>query len=695
VNDFPEILIADDSKSNRLSLAAALSDLNADLLIASNGMDTIRLATTHRPALIILDVDMPDMDGYQVANHLAGNGRTVNIPIIFMETNFARHKATLHGNSIWPPELIYKPVNYEQLNYRVATLLLLAEYRNSIATIRQFEDEMEDKTDEGIAGIDKHGRIRYCNPTMIKMLRTRYTEILGIGLESIFEKAYHDTDPQWQAHPVATALAVNKTVQVKKATLWTNDGGKVTTTFVAVPIKDHPVLQALLVFKDISRRSRADAQITSITTHDPLTGLANRFKFEEVLRGLIALYKAKTNVLISRKRAAPCAVLYVGIDHFSHINKGLGHNVGDKLLQGVAHRIRNCISDLDIVARLGGDEFTVALTHMFDVSHATTVAQNILKSLDEAFLIDGNEIFSSVSIGIATYPECADTTGDLLTNSSIAMQIAKDNGRHGIQYFTESLNQNYLEKIDREGEFREAVAKDLLELRFQPFISADEEHVLGHYMSLIWDNPDRTSVDATDIISGMENNQIQAKLTHHMLTDGVRKYNEFRLANLTDTNTALVIPFPAFQLMNTSFINNLRSVLAHNDLPAGQLILEINETRTDLNLKDFQVLAKQIAELGAKLALNLFSSPKTPLTHLFQIDLDILRIDLRDIDPVAENPRSVIFIRSITNMAHDLDIKVIIDGVSNDTEVDLLRAIGVDGLMGERFGMVNLSLIMT
>jgi EAL domain-containing protein (putative c-di-GMP-specific phosphodiesterase class I) len=147
--------------------------------------------------------------------------------------------------------------------------------------------------------------------------------------------------------------------------------------------------------------------------------------------------------------------------------------------------------------------------------------------------------------------------------------------------------------------------------------------------------------------------------------------------------------------MNPSFINNLRSVLAHNDLPAGQLILEINETRTDLNLKDFQVLAKKIAKLGAKLALNLFASPKTPLTHLFKIDLDILRIDLRDIDPIKQDPRSVIFIRSITNMAHDLDIKVIIDGVSNDTEVELLRSIGVDGLMGERFGMVNLSLIMT
>jgi diguanylate cyclase (GGDEF)-like protein len=691
----PEILIADDSKSNRLSLAAAAMSLNVDLLIASNGLDAIRQATTNQPALIILDVDMPDMDGYQVINQLSGNSRTANIPVILMETNFARHKATLHGSSVWPTDLVYKPINYEHLQVRISALLQLAEYRQSVDTIRQFEDEMHDKSDEGVTGIDHKGRIRYCNPAMVKMLRTRYSELLGNGLESIFEKAYHDTDPKWSQHPVATALAVNKTVQVKKATLWTNDGGKVTTTFVAVPIADHPVLKALLVFKDISRRSRADTQTTSITTHDPLTGLANRFKFEEVLRGLIDLYRAKTNVLISRKRSAPCAVLCIGLDHFSHINKGLGHNAGDKLLQGVAHRIKSCISDLDLAARLGGDEFTVALTHMFDAGDATTTAQKILKSLDEPFLIDGNEIFSSASIGIATYPECGDTTSELLTNSSIAMQTAKANGRHGIQFFTDSLNQNYLAKIEREGEFREAVAKDQLQIKFTPYVSHHNKQVLGHYMSLLWAHPERPRVDATEIISAMENNQIQSKLTYKMLSDGTRQYQRYRQTSQSNQATQLVIPFPAFQLMNPSFIGNLRAVLNDTALPPEQLTLEINETRTDLNLAEFQVLAKQLSNLGVKLALNLFSSPKTPLTHLFQLNLDLLRIDMQQFSEIEQDPRSAIFLRSLAAMARDLDIQIVVDGVDHESDAVLLQSLGINAVMGSLYGAINMSLNMS
>lgn len=111
----PEILIADDSQSNRLALAALTSDLQADILIATSGLEAITVATENKPALILLDADMPDMDGYQVINRLSGNGQTIDIQVILMETNFSPRKAELHGNSIWPTEILYKPINPERL----------------------------------------------------------------------------------------------------------------------------------------------------------------------------------------------------------------------------------------------------------------------------------------------------------------------------------------------------------------------------------------------------------------------------------------------------------------------------------------------------------------------------------------------------------------------------------------------------
>lgn len=684
MTDIPEILIADDSKSNRISLAASATVLDVDILIASSGLETIRLAIEHQPALVILDADMPDMDGYQVMNQLAGNGRTTNIPVILMETNFSSRKSSLHGSSVWPMELLYKPINHEQLRTKLTSLMQLNEYRNAITTIQEFEDEMGDQADEGVIGVDLQGRIRYCNPAMIKMLRTKYSELLGTGLETVFEKDFHETDPRWSEHTVATALRSGKTVQVKKATLWTNDGGKVTTTFVAVPINNHPVLAGLLVFKDISRRSRSDEQITSLTTHDPLTGLANRFKFEEVLSGLIDLYKAKTNVLVSRKRSAPCAVLYVGLDHFSHINKGLGHDAGDKLLQGVAHRLRNCITDLDLVARLGGDEFTVALTHMFDANDATKTAQKIQKQLDEPFLIDGNEIFTSASIGIATYPECGDSSSELLTNSNLAMQTAKQNGRHGILFFTDSLNENYLEKVEFEAEIRDALAKDQLQIFFQAYLSRQQE-ITGHYATLLWQHPERGLIDVTDTLQSIEQNQIQTKLTYKLLRDGCIQYKKLLERTVANLDLKLVIPFPAYHMINSNFLSNLKAALEDSQLSPSQLMLEINESKVDFNLHEFKDLARSIADLGVHLALNLFSTPKTPLTHLFQLDLDAIRIHLSALDELEESPKSTIFLKSITGMAHDLGIEVIVDGITTEKQASILQGLKIDKMMGEYF----------
>ncbi|MFT5210962.1 MAG: CheY-like chemotaxis protein [Flavobacterium sp.] len=214
--NIPEILIADDSQSNRLSLAAVTSALDVDVLIARSGLETLKIAADKIPALIILDVDMPDMDGYQVINQLSGNSRTNNIPVILMETNFASKKAGLHSNSVWPTELLYKPINPIQLQNKMSAIMKLNQIRRDVSTIQEFEDEMGDNANEGVVGIDSQGRIRYTNPSMIKLLHTRYSELLGTGLESLFETDFHDTDPKWKEHTVATALDAGKTVKSKK-----------------------------------------------------------------------------------------------------------------------------------------------------------------------------------------------------------------------------------------------------------------------------------------------------------------------------------------------------------------------------------------------------------------------------------------------------------------------------------------------
>ena len=262
------------------------------------------------------------------------------------------------------------------------------------------------------------------------------------------------------------------------------------------------------------------------------------------------------------------------------------------------------------------------------------------------------------------------------------MQIAKANGRHGIQFFTDSLNQNYLHKIEREGDFRDALAKDRLQVSFRPFVAAHDRTRLGYYMGLNWDHPELGLTDASETIAAMENNQIQTRLTYKLLHDGAAQYQQRVREEGKEGLYSLIIPFPAYQLLNSNFISNLKNALQTSGIAANNLILEINETRADFNLGEFRNLGVQIAALGVKLALNLFSSPKTPLTHLFQLDLDAIRISLQSLDSITENPRTAIFMKSITSMAHDLGIEVIVDGVSSSKEASLVKGLGVDALMG-------------
>jgi EAL domain-containing protein (putative c-di-GMP-specific phosphodiesterase class I) len=282
------------------------------------------------------------------------------------------------------------------------------------------------------------------------------------------------------------------------------------------------------------------------------------------------------------------------------------------------------------------------------------VAQKILRSFDEPFLIEGNEIYFSACIGIATYPECGDSAGDLLTNSSTAMQSAKIKGAGEVQFFTDSLNENYLDKISTESGLRDALAT-------------------------------KSMPDASDILDGLEQGQLQTRYTYKILKEGCRQFVDWQASCPSRGDLTLVIPFPGFHLIDTDFIGSLNSALTSSGIKPQHLVLEIAETKADFKLREFLPLADEIAALGVNLSLNLFALPRTPLTHLFQLNLNTIQIDIRAMDSISDNPKNAIFFKSIVGMAHDLGIEVIADGIATQKEAALTTSLGVDNLMGELF----------
>ena len=678
----PEILIVDDSNSNRVSLAASVMGLDVDIHIASSGAEAISMAREHIPAVILLDADMPDMDGYQVIDQLVIDARTNSIPVLLLETSFERKRRDLHDHKIWPADVIYKPVNPILLRKRLELLLSSHQFRLEVTRIAEFEKEMGDQVDEGMLGLDSAGTIHYASSAMLRLLHTTMSELIGVGLETLLEKSHHSTEPNWASHMVATTTADGRTVQVKKAILWTATGERMTTTFIAVPTPDSEKLSTLLVFKDISEKSSSDEKIAELSNHDPLTGLATRFKFEEALTGLIELYKAKDNVMLSKKRSAPCAVLFVGLDHFSYVNDGLGHDTGDRLLKAVAHRIQRCVDELDLVARLGGDEFTVALTHPFTAKDATNAAQRIQRSLDEPFLIDGHEIFTGASIGIATYPECGDDSRSLLTNGDRALQNAKRNGRHRIEFFTTELNRYYLQKIELECELRRALSEEHLFLHFRPIMEMSSNEVAGHEAILRWSHTEEDGIDAASLLKEIEQPHMITQINRWMFHHACYEYSEWIQCDPSRHRMSLTISLPAFHVVNVGLIDLLTASLSDSDLDPANLNLRITECDQDIHPAEFSQMVNKISNLGVRLSLSMASSARASISSLLAMDLDSIKIERSFTADVLDDPRSAIFVKGLIAMAHNLGMQVTADGVDSDRHESLLRSLACDHVQG-------------
>jgi diguanylate cyclase (GGDEF)-like protein len=650
------------------------AEMDADFTVAPSGQETLRLAAARQPTLILLDARMEDMDGYQVINQLAGQPETCHIPVILMETRFAASATDLHADAVWPAETIYKPIDPAHLLRCLDRLLAIQEMKRSVGGINEFESTMKVSEAEGMLGIDENGRIRYANPAMLKMLRTHYSALIGLSIETRLEQDAHDTQAHWRPYKIATTLAAGRSLQVKRAGVWRNDGTKMDTTFVAIPVQGHTELDAVMVFK--ARPPNVDDE-TSV--HDALTGLPHRFKFEEVMADLIELYRAKTNVLISRKRDAPCAVMSVGLDHFSYINTGLGYDVGDKLLKIVAHRITSSVSELDVVARLAGDEFTVGMTHMFTAAHATATAQRIQAAIDEPFLIDGHEIFAGASIGIATYPECGETATMLVTNANHAMTSAKADSRHAIRFYTDAMHQHYLDNVAFQSETREAMTGDAFNVRFLPIIRADGE-VGGQQATLSWDHPVRGRLDAHHLLAHLQQPQLATPVFNHLLDQACEQ-----MAGVTsDQNEFLVVPISIFQLLNPGFEDRLLSALATNGFSPNRLILELEDELLDVYYNNIVRVLEEVATVGIRTSLNLFAKQKTGLLHLLKLNLNFLKLEQHALGDPYEDPRRSTFAHGLMAMAHSLGIEVIIDAIETPGLSRLMWDLDADYVLPDR-----------
>lgn len=434
-----KILVVDDRKENLLAMDKLLKPLGAEVHKVDSGEAALSEVLHHHFAVILLDVQMPGMDGFETATLLHSNKQTASIPIIFVTAINKDQAYISKGYKAGAVDYLPKPINPDILLGKVKVFLQLEEQRleleevsKQLRWISRKNKLLLDCAGDGIAGIDKDGHFTFINPAACSMLGGTEETLLGEHISRfVFDSDGDEALEKWQVSEIReSCLDQGSKFHSSERSVWTLSGESFPAEYnMAAIVNDKQQVQgAVLVFQNITERKKLENQLLQMAKYDSLTGLANRTLFKEFLVASLAR---------SERREKNTAVMYLDLDHFKQINDTLGHDAGDMLLVNVSRVLKECVREGDLVARLGGDEFAIVLDDVAKPDDAKLVATKILEQLKKPQDLNGKEMKVGSSIGIATSDDSGCDPEEILKAADQAMYVAKNEGRNDYRLASE------------------------------------------------------------------------------------------------------------------------------------------------------------------------------------------------------------------------------------------------------------------
>jgi diguanylate cyclase (GGDEF)-like protein len=428
-------------------------------------------------------------------------------------------------------------------------------------------------------------------------------------------------------------------------------------------------------FRDITERRRAEETVEFQAYHDALTGLPNRLLLED--RMAQALVHAQ-------RRRSPVAIIFLDIDHFKLINDTLGHAVGDRLLKGIAERLRATVREEDTVARLGGDEFTVLFAELAHDDDAARTAEKVLNAFSAPFSVDGHELYVTASIGVALFPGDGEDPDTLLRNADSAMYRAKEAGRHNYQLCTPGMNVRALERMTLEHSLRRALDRDELVLHYQPFVELTSLRIVGIEALVRWNHPERGLLLPEVFIPIAEETRLIVPLGEWVLATAARQLGAWRTEGFQGLRMAVNIS--ARQLQQQSLVKAVEASVEAASIPPGSLELEITESAAMQNLERTQRVLRELRERGVRISIDDFGTGQSSLSYLKHFPLSTLKIDRSFVRDIALDQDDEAIVRAVIALAHILKLTVVAEGVETAAQHTFLRAAGCEEGQGYLFG---------
>jgi diguanylate cyclase (GGDEF)-like protein/PAS domain S-box-containing protein len=430
------------------------------------------------------------------------------------------------------------------------------------------------------------------------------------------------------------------------------------------------------VAHDITARKIAEEKFKRQAFHDELTQLPNRAYFSECLQSSIARAK--------RYPEGRFAVIFIDLDRFKIINDSLGHVLADGLLVHVARVLERCLRPDDVVARLGGDEFTILLSEIMDPADAVRIAERIHAALQHPIYLDGFEVYTTASMGIAIGTADYERADQILRDADTAMYEAKARGRSRHVVFDAVMHASAVGLLNLQMDLRRAIVRKEFAIEYQPIVSLPTCMVVGFEALVRWNHPERGLLPPSEFIGEAENMGVITQIDRWVLHEAIRQIRDWQIESGDDTLTVSV-NLSSKQFGHDHLLGEIRDSLRHNNLSAKSLKLEITET---VFMEHFETTAATVAklgELGVEIYIDDFGTGYSSLSYLTRFALKLLKVDRSFVSQISSDPRSVEIARTIVTLAHNLGLTALAEGIETEEQLSRLQALGCEFGQGYLF----------
>jgi len=524
-----------------------------------------------------------------------------------------------------------------------------------------------DNMGEGLCMFDAHKRLVVCNDRYAKMYKlppellnvgTPHTAIIGHRVSSGILKGDTTT--------AAVERKVSALGQLPAQTVSSRIDELADGQLICVTRQPMEGGGWVATHDDVTEQRHSEAKIAHMALHDTLTGLANRALFNERL----------AHALTRANRGEILAVHVLDLDHFKKVNDTLGHSVGDKLLQTVGNRLQAVARDGDTIARMGGDEFAIVQVGLSQVADATALAQRVVMAITEPCDIDGHQVVSGASVGIAVAPTDGTTSDQLMKNADLALYRAKGDGRCAFRFFEAGMDAQIQARRELEQDLRKALAAGEFELYYQPLSNLANDKITGFEALIRWHHPEKGIVSPAAFIPLAEETGLIVPIGEWVIRQACATAAQWPL------DIRIAVNLSPAQLRSPNLLQVIVSTLAASGLAADRLELEITESVLLQDSEATLAVLYRLRELGIRIAVDDFGTGFSSLSHLQRFPFDKIKVDRSFISGIIDNSCSLNIVRAVAALASGLGVIATAEGVETLEQRDAVRAEGCAEMQG-------------